>query len=221
MQLDTSTPFGQRVERRLRDEPIIWLTTVRADGLPQPVPVWFLWDGTSALIYSQPNTPKLRNIARQPKVALNFDGDGRGGNIIIFQAEAHVAPDAPPADAVPAYLEQYAEGLKRIGLTPEQFARRGAQLCAPTVRVTPTREGAHSCAPLLTRYKVERKKVKGNRPPGLLPSTFCLAQGWPRRIAVPIAGQCGAQRSKVRGPSMAQAMPATGSHQARQPLAPA
>ena len=54
---DTTTDFGRRVERRLRDEYLVWLTTVRADGLPQPSPVWFLWDGETVLIYSQPGKP--------------------------------------------------------------------------------------------------------------------------------------------------------------------
>ena len=51
---DDSTEIGARAERRLREEEIAWLTTVRADGQPQSVPVWFLWDGDAFLIYSQP-----------------------------------------------------------------------------------------------------------------------------------------------------------------------
>ena len=39
MMIDTMTEFGARVERRLREEPVIWLTTVRDDLLPQPSPV--------------------------------------------------------------------------------------------------------------------------------------------------------------------------------------
>ena len=34
--LDTSTDFGARVARRLAEERIIWLTTVREDGQPEP-----------------------------------------------------------------------------------------------------------------------------------------------------------------------------------------
>lgn len=47
---DDSTEIGARAERRLREEEIAWLTTVRADGQPQSVPVWFLWDGDTFLI---------------------------------------------------------------------------------------------------------------------------------------------------------------------------
>jgi hypothetical protein len=36
---DPATPFGERVARRLREEAVIWLTTMGADGTPQPNPV--------------------------------------------------------------------------------------------------------------------------------------------------------------------------------------
>ena len=43
--LDETTEFGTRAARRLREEIIGWLTTVTPDGQPQPIPVWFVWDG--------------------------------------------------------------------------------------------------------------------------------------------------------------------------------
>ncbi|MDQ6712638.1 MAG: pyridoxamine 5'-phosphate oxidase family protein, partial [Candidatus Dormibacteraeota bacterium] len=51
---------------------------VRPDGIPIPSPVWFHWDGHSFLIYSQPDTPKLRDISSNPQAAgcyaLQVDG---------------------------------------------------------------------------------------------------------------------------------------------------
>jgi len=134
MQIDTTTDFGKRVERRLREEIVIWLTTVRRDGAPQPSPVWFLWDGESVLIYSRPNQQKQRNIERNPKVSLNFDGDGGGGNIIVITGEAHVVTDAPPATDVPEYVAKYAEPIKRIGMDAASFA----QTYSLAIRITPT-----------------------------------------------------------------------------------
>jgi PPOX class probable F420-dependent enzyme len=120
--LDPGSEFGARVARRLAEERIIWLTTVRSDGRPQPVPVWFLWEDAAFLIYSQPDTPKLRNIARNPTVSLHFDGDGRGGDIMVFSGNARVDTEAPPADRVAAYAQKYGRGFERIGVTAEQFA---------------------------------------------------------------------------------------------------
>ncbi len=65
--LDTTSEAGSRAEERLHDEEIAWLTTVRPDGQPQSVPVWFLWDGEGFLVYSRPGARKLRNIEANPK----------------------------------------------------------------------------------------------------------------------------------------------------------
>lgn len=98
-----------------------WLVTVSPAGAPQPVPVWFLWDGEGILIYSQPGRAKLRNIERNPRVALNLDGDGRGGDIVVLTGEARVSDD-PPADQVPEYVAKYRERIEQLGWTPESFA---------------------------------------------------------------------------------------------------
>jgi len=71
--VDVGTEFGARVTRRLREDGIAWLITVSADGTPQPNPVWFIWNGESALIYSVPRQAKVKNIERNPKVALHLD----------------------------------------------------------------------------------------------------------------------------------------------------
>jgi PPOX class probable F420-dependent enzyme len=64
MHIDTSTPFGQRVVQRLREDVVIWLTTVRADGTPEPSPVWFLWDQETFLIYSLRDTTSIGSALR-------------------------------------------------------------------------------------------------------------------------------------------------------------
>lgn len=120
--IDTGTPFGQRAERRLREERIAWLTTTSADGTPQPVPVWFLWDRPeSLLLYSKPGTAKLRNIAERPRVSLHLDGDGQGGDIVVVLGTASETDD-PPAHQVPAYVDKYAAFIARNSWTPESFA---------------------------------------------------------------------------------------------------
>jgi PPOX class probable F420-dependent enzyme len=120
--LDIATEFGQRVAQRLKEERIIWLTTVNSNGVPQPRPVWFLWDGETFLVYSQPNTYKLDHIVRNPQVALNLDGDGQGGDIVVFTAETRLDSEAPPANEVPEYVEKYQAGFKRIGMSAGEFA---------------------------------------------------------------------------------------------------
>ncbi len=122
LDLDPTTAFGARVERRLRDEVVAWLVTVSPKGMPQPSPIWFLWDGAgSMLIYSRPGTPKLRNIAANPRAAVHLDGDGTGGDVIVLLGRAHVSEE-PPADEVPDYVTKYDALIAGNGWTPASFA---------------------------------------------------------------------------------------------------
>lgn len=122
--IDEGTEFGARVARRLGSEMVVWLTTVTAAGAPLPRPVGFLWDGGEVVsIYSQPGA-RLRNIAVNEKIALNFDGDGQGGDIVVLSGAAHVDTGAPAADANPAWLDKYAGQIEQLGMTPAAYAAR-------------------------------------------------------------------------------------------------
>ena len=122
--IDEGTEFGARVARHLREEIVVWLTTVTPAGSPLPRPVWFLWDGAGSIaVYSRPG-PRVRNIEANPRVTLNFAGDGRGGDIVVLSGRAAIDADAPPADRAREYRAKYDEQIARIGMAPEAFARR-------------------------------------------------------------------------------------------------
>jgi PPOX class probable F420-dependent enzyme len=133
--LDTATEAGSRADRRLSEEGIIWLTTVRSDGQPQSVPVWFLWDGETFLIYSQPDQQKLKNIGTNPRVGLNLNSSARGGDVVRVEGAAEILEDFPPATELGEYVEKYRESIARIGFEPDSFARA----YSVALRVTPTR----------------------------------------------------------------------------------
>jgi PPOX class probable F420-dependent enzyme len=48
------------------------LATIGEDGLPQVNPVWFTWDGERLLIGVKGETVKLRNLRRDPHLAISF-----------------------------------------------------------------------------------------------------------------------------------------------------
>ncbi len=121
-ELDLSTEFGSRTARRLNEEQVIWLITVGSDHTPQPSPVWFLWNGETFLIFSQPDKPKVRNISHHPKVALHFNSTEDGGDVVIFTGEAQIETGAPLEDQRLAYIEKYRQGIADIGLTPDSMA---------------------------------------------------------------------------------------------------
>jgi len=122
MVIDTSTEFGRRVVQRLQHDELLWLTTVSRDGTPQPSLIWFFWDGDTVLIYSQPNAPKIRNIAANPRVSLNFQANEEGEDVIILTGEATPDPAAPPSDHHDEYRSKYARATAQIGYTPESLA---------------------------------------------------------------------------------------------------
>ncbi len=108
---------------------------MRSDGQPQSVPVWFLWEDGTFLIYSQPGRQKLKNIGGNPRVGLHLNSNARGGDVVRIEGTAGVVQDVPPADEIGEYVEKYRESIARIGFDPEGFART----YSVALRVTPDR----------------------------------------------------------------------------------
>lgn len=59
--------------------------------------------------------------------------------MIVLTGEARVLDETPKIAEVPAYLEKYAQGIERIGYTPEQMAAS----YSAAIRVTPTKVRGH------------------------------------------------------------------------------
>lgn len=124
-----------RAAQRLDDELILWMTTVTPKGQPQTSPVWFLWDGEEFLVYSLDRTARVRNIEQNPRVSVNLDGNGMGGDIVTIEATAVIDRSLPPASAVPEYVTKYTERMERNQWTPERFS----ELYPVPIRIRPTR----------------------------------------------------------------------------------
>ena len=123
------------VEARLRGNLMAWLTTVRPDGRPVSVPVWFLLrEDETVLIYSEPDKLKLRNVHQNPHVALGLDVTDIGRDVIRLEGTARQADEIPPADQNPQYAAKYAERIGALFGSPAQFAGlySAALLIAPT-----------------------------------------------------------------------------------------
>ena len=114
--------INPQAEQRLRDEKIIWLTTVSPLGGPQTSPVWFLWNGEEFLIYSLAGTARTRNIEVNQRVSLNLDGNGQGGAVVTIEGRARIDLDAPASTEIPGYSDKYRQKIAGHGWTPESFA---------------------------------------------------------------------------------------------------
>src|SRR5216684_2454913 len=133
--LDLTQKKDVHIDERLRSNIIVWFTTVRADGRPHSVAVWFLWDGSQILIFSQPNKQKLRNLQHNPHVVLALDNTKNGGDAIVIEGKAELIDNTEVNSTLPAYAEKYTPMLNEMGLSPESMAADYSQ----AIRVTPTK----------------------------------------------------------------------------------
>lgn len=129
------TKFGRKAWKHIKEEHVIWLTTMGPDKMPHPRPVWFVWDQGDILIYSQPNAFKVKHIRRNKKVALNFNTDAKGDiDVVVILGTARVDKSVPPANKQRAYMKKYRDMILELNMTHEEY---GAGY-STAIRVTPT-----------------------------------------------------------------------------------
>ncbi|MBA2284188.1 MAG: TIGR03667 family PPOX class F420-dependent oxidoreductase [Ktedonobacteraceae bacterium] len=136
MKLDTTQPGAARIDERLRSDIVIWLGTVRADGRPHLVAVWFLWDGDTFLIFSQPGKQKVRNLQQNRNVVLALDNTQGGDDVIVVEGQATLLASADvDITTLPAFEKKYSTHIKQLGMTPEAMAQSYSQ----PIRIVPTK----------------------------------------------------------------------------------
>ncbi len=81
---------------RLKSERNIWFSSVRPNGKPHMVPVWFVWHDEKIFIGMQEKSVKAKNLLHAPHVALSLED---GSNVVICEGVAERI-EAPYPDAV-------------------------------------------------------------------------------------------------------------------------
>ena len=111
--LDVTRTDDRHTAQRLSEEPIIWLGTVRADGRPHNVPVWFAWHDPMVLIFSMPKTAKVRGMRLSPAVSLALDSADGGQDIVIAEGRAELiaGADRHPHLLAGKFREKYAQSF--------------------------------------------------------------------------------------------------------------
>jgi len=124
-----------RIDRLLRSEPVVWMSTVRPDGVPHIIPIWFSWDGEAILIASKPEAQKIRNLRANPIVMLALGRPDQDFDIGLLEGRAELL-DAPASAVLPeSHLVKYRAPMAAIGLTPDEFLATYTQV----IRIVPTR----------------------------------------------------------------------------------
>ncbi|MEO8230147.1 MAG: pyridoxamine 5'-phosphate oxidase family protein [Chloroflexota bacterium] len=106
----------------LQRSPVVWLSSVRPDGGPHVVPLWFLWDRRSILVFSKPGAQKVRNIRAEPRVMVAVGEPGLAFDVELVDAVAELAAQ-PTSRVLPdEFAHKYADLADRAGITFDRFA---------------------------------------------------------------------------------------------------
>jgi hypothetical protein len=108
---------------------------VWTDGTPRVVPIWFHWNGHEIVMASPPKAPKLKALAKNPKVSLTIDDNTFPHKVLLIRGTArleNVNGIVPEYEACasryfdPALAQQWLSQLRtmvssmvRITVTPE------------------------------------------------------------------------------------------------------
>lgn len=99
---------------------MIWFVTASGDARPQAVAVWFYWDGSSFLIYSQTGI-KERHVRENPHVELHLNCDEVGDDVVRASGLATVSRS--PKGRL-EYTRKYRKAIRDLGMTTDEFFRR-------------------------------------------------------------------------------------------------
>jgi PPOX class probable F420-dependent enzyme len=124
-----------RIDRMLRTERVVWLSSVGPAGMPHLVPIWFSWDGQTVLIASKPHARKVANLRANPSVMLALGEPDEDFDVGMVEGVAALLAD-PAAAVLPAgHLAKYETQMASIGLSRDEFLATYSQV----IRIRPTR----------------------------------------------------------------------------------
>lgn len=111
--LDPAREEDIHIGERLRAEAVAWLTTVRPDGAPRSVPVWFLWEDPLVVVFSGAGTQKLRSLAKNPAVWMTLNAADDGNDVVLLGGVGQlVDPATISAATTPGFVTKYRRLLR-------------------------------------------------------------------------------------------------------------
>lgn len=126
---------GVWAREHLGRDVVAWLTTVAPDGRVQSSVISFLFDAGRLYFYSQPGTPKVRNLEHSSRVSFHLQSDPYGDHWLTIEGTAVIDRTLPPLDANKPYVAKYTEPHAHWGL---DFTDTARDFSVP-IRIEPTR----------------------------------------------------------------------------------
>jgi Pyridoxamine 5'-phosphate oxidase len=88
------------------------LAYIWTDNTPRVVPIWFHWNGKEFIMGTPPKAPKLKALAKNPKVSLTIDGNEFPHKVLLVRGKARL-------ETVQGMVPEYALAAERY-FGPEQ-----------------------------------------------------------------------------------------------------
>ena len=82
------------------------LAYVWTDGTPRVIPIWFHWDGREFVLATPPRAPKLKALAKNPKVSLTIDDNNFPHKVLLVRGTARL-------ETVDGIVPEYALAAER------------------------------------------------------------------------------------------------------------
>lgn len=101
------------IQKFLATKEVALLATVRGDGAPLAMPMWFLHDPATLTMISVEGTQKVRNLRRDPRVCVVAEAGGGGQDIrgVTVLGRAQFLGDGPERRAL---IERFHEKYPRL-----------------------------------------------------------------------------------------------------------
>ena len=68
------------------------LAYIATDGTPRVVPIWFHWNGREIVMATPPKAPKLKALAKNPRVSLTIDDNTFPHKVLLIRGGARLEP---------------------------------------------------------------------------------------------------------------------------------
>jgi hypothetical protein len=111
------------------------LAYVWTDGTPRVIPIWFHWNGREFILGTPAKAPKLKALAKQPKVALTIDDNVFPHKVLLVRGEAQL-------QVVHGMVPEYALAAERYfgGEQGKAWVAQFSSMVQDMVRITITPE---------------------------------------------------------------------------------
>jgi Pyridoxamine 5'-phosphate oxidase len=65
---------------------------IATDGTPRVIPIWFHWNEREIVMASPPKAPKLKALAKNPRVSLTIDDNTFPHKVLLIRGSARLEP---------------------------------------------------------------------------------------------------------------------------------